>query len=884
MRNKLLLTILLSLLLFSILNFPSVKAESQNYYVNISPLEDYYVKGETVNIHVTTNSSTFQLQLYLPSGKIWLNQSYPANTTQKFNIPSNAPYGTYTVKAVVKNSIATAWFSLLDISNWNPTIFPYSREHKEVNYTFYSDGTFRVVSKSGNFTLNFGMLKKLAKEYGLTVSATYNSMNFRVRFYKAGTDINVNLVWSFIWKGCKFIASGTIDKSRLFTMNVSNYIGTFKNLVHKLKVGNLVFDWTDLVRNKHVFSYDKETKILTVNVPKNFTLDPYIFEDGFESGDFSAWTGTYESNSTEGDLSVQTSIKHSGSYAADVSIHYVDAWWIDAYFYKDLSSTYTELYARAYFYFSGTLPADLIGLILALRTATYPYEIANVGVLANGGGWRLRYSDNGTLTSSTYSETVQTGTWYCIEIYGKLGNGDGVVKLWRNGTEIISVSGIINNDIGEISQVRAGVDNGYRGTYHVYVDDVIVDTSYIGSGGNNAPSIGEFQAPSTVYANQWFYLNASVNDADGISEIVNATIELSNSVVLKWDNASATFSEQSDTNNYCTLNASACIETEKNNTAFKLSWKLKLNNYPSGSVNILSSNTKVWDSTESGNNSETGLFTFSYITLNLQARDSSGTNLPRSVTFSGTLGNGTTFTKTSNTNGLATLTTCYGTHTVQVKWGAHLVKSSTSFSVTSNKTQNFDTTIARLNSGNYYVLISINQTTPATPEVNGLPNWKMYGISGSGQKDLKVDVANWVDTSQPSIIKVMGNPYETGWNWDGTNKILSGFTLDFDANPSLNLEMEWGTSSGGPGGSSGGSNIVPVTPEEEPEKPQDTINPPVYIIPEYQQPTIPADAITTIVVGSCIVVCIGLVINWLFEQNSTSKLWNRKSKKPKWKK
>jgi len=546
--------------------------------------------------------------------------------------------------------------------------------------------------------------------------------------------------------------------------------------------------------------------------------------------------------------------------------------------YKNITAT-SSIYGRTYVNFQALPTDDAYQLnIIGFEPVGYHGYPIYATLWKNGTDGTVKFNLK-NMFSGTYNMTdiqASTGVWYCVE-----------VKYVESGSCLMYIDGVLEASLSgpalQTDQVFVGSTNSHQG--QAYYDCVVVDDSYIGTlSSNNAPTIGEFEAPSTVYANQWFYLNTSVNDADGISEIVNATIELSNSVVLKWDNASATFSEQSDANNYCTLNASACIETEKNNTAFKLSWKLKLNNYPSGSVDILSSNTKVWDSTESGNNSETGLFTFSYITLNLQARDSSGTNLPRSVTFSGTLGNGTSFTKTSNTNGLATLTTCYGTHTVQVKWGTHLVKSSTSFSVTSNKTQNFDTTIARLNSGSYYVLISINQTTPATPEVNGLPNWKMYGISGSGQKDLKVDITNWVDTSQPSIIKVMGNPYETGWNWDGTNKILSGFTLDFDANPSLNLEMEWGTSSGGPGGSSGGSDTVPVTPEEEPEKPQDTINPPVYIIPEYQQPVIPADTVTTIIVGSCIVICIGLVINWLFEQNSTSKLWNRKSKKPKWKK
>jgi len=860
----------------------SVVMAASSGWVKLSLSSDFGLRGSSINVTLTSSYKFANVSILNPYGNLIYEKTWSANDTKTLPISSTAPYGTYTIKASVDGVENTVWFTVLDISDWTPTVFPYKRQHKGVNYTFYSDGKFTAESKTGNLTLNFGLLREIIKKYDLTVAAYYNSMNFRVKISKSGSDVNINLVWSFIWKGCKFTIEGTIDKPRQFSINITKWYGQFKNFGCRIRSGKLIFDWSDLKRTKYVFSYDKENKVVKVDIPKSFSLDPYIYESGFETGDLSEWDGSYTSSGT---LNVESGIVHSGTYALNATAQANGL----ARVYKGFTAN-NVIYVDGWFRFDNIIQTDWRKTeFITVRDSSSGTTVFGVQIYHTTPYWRIEYRNDSDFLYATVSTDPPTADeWREIQVKVDCSSADGTFdasyEVWVDGTSVWSASGY-DSDVTSVNEIRVGVcENNEAVTNTIWVDDIIVDDSYISGGANSAPTIGEFQASSTVYANQWFYLNASVNDADGISEIINATIELSNNVILKWDNASATFSEQSDTNNYCTLNASACIETEKNSTAFKLSWKLKLNNYPSGSVNILSSNTKVWDSTESGNNSKTGLFTFSYITLNLQARDSSGTNLPRSVAFSGTLGNGTSFTKTSNTNGLATLTTCYGPHTVQVKWGTHLVKSSTSFSVTSNKTQNFDTTIARLNSGSYYVLISINQTTPATPEVNGLPNWKMYGISGSGQKDLKVDVANWVDTSQPSIIKVMGNPYETGWNWDGTNKILSGFTLDFDANPSLNLEMEWGTSSGGPGGSSGGSDTVPVTPEEEPEKPQDTINPPVYIIPEYQQPVIPTDTVTTIIVGSCIVICIGLVINWLFEQNSTSKLWNRKSKKPKWKK
>lgn len=129
---------------------------------------------------------------------------------------------------------------------------------------------------------------------------------------------------------------------------------------------------------------------------------------------------------------------------------------------------------------------------------------------------------------------------------------------------------------------------------------------------NQSPTIGEFQAPSIVYANEYFLLNATIGDVDGVADFNNATIELNGTVVLKWDNSTNTFSEESDPNNYCTLNASASIRTTVNSTAYKLSWSIQLaSNYTEGSISILSSNTKVYDSAgASGSGSHANLFTF----------------------------------------------------------------------------------------------------------------------------------------------------------------------------------------------------------------------------------------------------------------------------------
>lgn len=154
-----------------------------------------------------------------------------------------------------------------------------------------------------------------------------------------------------------------------------------------------------------------------------------------------------------------------------------------------------------------------------------------------------------------------------------------------------------------------------------------------------SPTIGEFQAPSTAYAQQYFFLNATINDADGVADFVNATVELSNGIILKWVKATNAFSEYQDTNNYCALDAVNSLRTSVNSTAYKLSWKIKLTwTFPEGLVNIVATNTKVFSTDGSGSNSKIGLFAFEDDLIVASASvDDSRVNPSDAITVSGTV-------------------------------------------------------------------------------------------------------------------------------------------------------------------------------------------------------------------------------------------------------
>jgi len=158
---------------------------------------------------------------------------------------------------------------------------------------------------------------------------------------------------------------------------------------------------------------------------------------------------------------------------------------------------------------------------------------------------------------------------------------------------------------------------------------------------NNPPTIGEFQAPATVYANKYFYLNATINDADGIAQFVNATIEINGSIILKWDAITKIFNK-TDPNNYCAIDSANSFNStiSGNSTAYKLSFKIKLYwNYTEGNISVSVTNTKVFDNQgASSSNSYANLFYFEndLIVYSASVNDAR-INPSQSITFTGKL-------------------------------------------------------------------------------------------------------------------------------------------------------------------------------------------------------------------------------------------------------
>ena len=204
-----------------------------------------------------------------------------------------------------------------------------------------------------------------------------------------------------------------------------------------------------------------------------------IFEDGFESGDFSKWTGT---TTTSGETATVASYRpYSGNYHGRFTSNGGSG--VErAYSYKDIGQT-SEIYVRSYVYIQRGLPLldenDRFNFF-AIKGARRGSVIASVSVQHTGGTdrWTIR-SHDGIWSASTGPSMYQ---WYCVEFYTKIDATNGIHRLWINGQIIIEQTSLNTATEGNIDSVRFGLTylNGVTSSVNVYGDSFVVSPTYIG--------------------------------------------------------------------------------------------------------------------------------------------------------------------------------------------------------------------------------------------------------------------------------------------------------------------------------------------------------------------------------------------------------------------
>lgn len=224
-----------------------------------------------------------------------------------------------------------------------------------------------------------------------------------------------------------------------------------------------------------------------------------IFSDGFESGDYSAWTDV--SVDPDNTLEVQSGQKHHGTYG---SKHILAPNNIQepCYCYKDIDAQ-TTIFMRLYVKITeASLPlANRCFIFMMLRGflgAGVSYRYADLGVISSSRYLFLRYRTSAGEQTDTSSTTLDLNTWYCIELKFVEHATNGEVRVYLNDVEVedLTHTGLNTAVWTGVKSVQCGSSSGWEnevGSYATfYTDCVVVADAYIGP---EVPVVGGVHKP-----------------------------------------------------------------------------------------------------------------------------------------------------------------------------------------------------------------------------------------------------------------------------------------------------------------------------------------------------------------------------------------------------
>jgi hypothetical protein len=206
-------------------------------------------------------------------------------------------------------------------------------------------------------------------------------------------------------------------------------------------------------------------------------VESWLFSDGFEYGDLTAWNG---STHTSGEaIAVVDSISHCGSYSAQFTTN-GQGGTERAYVFSNIGGV--DVYVRAYFNIGDGLPlgsADNRFNLFAFNVGTS--TIASFGVRSTGtlDVWYIN-SNVGTWSASSGASMDR---WYCVEAYVHVASSGGVLALWIDGNSVLEQTGLNTATLGSaVTSVRGGLVfvSGVTHNVALYGDCFVISTDYVG--------------------------------------------------------------------------------------------------------------------------------------------------------------------------------------------------------------------------------------------------------------------------------------------------------------------------------------------------------------------------------------------------------------------
>lgn len=202
-----------------------------------------------------------------------------------------------------------------------------------------------------------------------------------------------------------------------------------------------------------------------------------LLNDGWESGDESAWGGS------DGTSSASATAKRTGNYGllCNLASAANNGWAGD---YINVSSLGATVYIRAYVNFQNppnTDNEDQFALFFGAGTAANAVAYAGIRRVSGVLYWTLYLIESGTTLTYRVSATVYASGWHCLEL-GVYSNNSGWTRLWLDGSLILDRTGIDNNGRA-LTYGRAGFsysDAPSAAQANLWVDDCKIADAYIG--------------------------------------------------------------------------------------------------------------------------------------------------------------------------------------------------------------------------------------------------------------------------------------------------------------------------------------------------------------------------------------------------------------------
>ena len=183
----------------------------------------------------------------------------------------------------------------------------------------------------------------------------------------------------------------------------------------------------------------------------------YVFEDNFDSADFSKWTATRTSSGET------ASVEDMSADQGGLRVRFTSDGQSEAeYAYCYITVNEEEVWASGNFYVSTGLPLDNEDdRLYFIRFMSGQHYLASVGVGRHDGSdmWVFHGRNGSSLVGPIYSSSpaVEINRWYCVELHWKKDSTLGVIEAFVDGERIFLIENVDTARLGNVGQINFGL-------------------------------------------------------------------------------------------------------------------------------------------------------------------------------------------------------------------------------------------------------------------------------------------------------------------------------------------------------------------------------------------------------------------------------------------